>query len=229
MITAIFAAIAMLFAGTGTVVAAPQTGERFVTLVRHAESAGNASGLIDTSTPGPGLTAKGQAEAAAVASLLANRKFDGIYASKMIRTQQTAQPLAALRNLPVIVEPGFHEIEAGDYEGQKESEAQRGYFSSPLRWMQGDLDARIPGSINGHEFKARFDKSLQDVKNRGSKRPVIFSHGGTMMAWVIMSAKGVDMSKLGTDPIRNTGIIVVKGTPTKGWTVIEWNGKGASS
>lgn len=30
-----------------------------LTLVRHAQSAGNASGLIDTSTPGPELTPRG--------------------------------------------------------------------------------------------------------------------------------------------------------------------------
>lgn len=228
VITAIFAAIAMLVAGAGTAVAAPQTGEMFVTFVRHAESAGNASGLLDTSVPGPSLTAKGQAQAVAVASLLSNRKFDGIYASNMVRTQQTAQPLSKLRSLPVIVQPGFRELEGGIYEGKPERESMMGYYAAPLQWMQGNLDARIPGSIDGHEFKARFDKALQNVKDRGSKRPVIFSHGGALMAWVMMSVSNPDMSKLQTDPLQNTGVIVVKGTPSKGWKLIEWDGKGAA-
>ena len=34
-----------------------------VTFVRHAQSAGNASGLIDTKTPGPDITALGQQQA----------------------------------------------------------------------------------------------------------------------------------------------------------------------
>ncbi|WP_308248432.1 MULTISPECIES: hypothetical protein [unclassified Nocardia] len=52
----IIAAGALIAAGSGSAAAAPHTGEVFLTFVRHAESAGNTSGLIDTSVPGPGLT-----------------------------------------------------------------------------------------------------------------------------------------------------------------------------
>lgn len=55
----------------------------------HGDSAGNASGLIDTSTPGPVLTQKGQAQARAVADLLGVNNYDSIYASNMVRTQLT--------------------------------------------------------------------------------------------------------------------------------------------
>ncbi|MBC7304929.1 MAG: histidine phosphatase family protein [Nocardia sp.] len=224
MITAIVAAVAIIVAGGGSAVAAPQTGEMFLTFVRHGESAGNASGLIDTSIPGPGLTDKGREQAAAVAALLNDCKFDGIYASTMVRTQQTATPLSDLCDRPVVVEDGFHEIEAGIYEGTPEREAIGNYFAAPMQWMQGNLDARIPGSINGHEFKKRMDDSIQDIKDRGSKRAVIFSHGGAMMVWALISVANPDMSKLQTDPIHNTGRVVVKGSPAKGWKLVSWDG-----
>lgn len=228
LVTALFAAVVMLVSGGATAVAAPQTGEMFVTFVRHGESAGNTSGLIDTSTPGPGLTAKGQAQSAAVARLLSDRKFDGIFASKMVRSQQTAQPTSTLRRLPIVVEPGFHEIEAGRWEGTPEKDSMRTYLAAPLQWLGGNLDARIPGSIDGHEFVKRVNDSLRAVKNRGSKRPVIFSHGGTIMFWTLLTVSNPDMSKLQTDPIHNTGRVVVKGTPDKGWKLIEWDGKAAA-
>ena len=61
-----------------------------VTFVRHGQSAGNASGLIDTSTPGPVLTQTGQAQAQAVVGRLGVNNYDGIYSSTMVRTQLTA-------------------------------------------------------------------------------------------------------------------------------------------
>ncbi|MEU1983040.1 histidine phosphatase family protein [Nocardia sp. NPDC019395] len=224
MIGAIIAAMAILVAGGGSAVAAPHTGEMFLTFIRHGESAGNASGLIDTSTPGPALTDKGWAQAAAVAEYLADCKFDGVYASTMIRTQQTAKPTSDRCHRPVTVEPGLHEIEAGIYEGQPEHEGGRDYFAAPLQWIQGNLDARIPGSIDGHEFKKRMDDSIQDIQNRGSKRATIFSHGGAIMIWTLMSVADPDPGKLQNDPLQNTGRVVVKGTPEKGWQLVSWDG-----
>ncbi|MEV0110453.1 histidine phosphatase family protein [Nocardia sp. NPDC050799] len=228
MIAAIIAAVALMAAGTGSAAAAPQTGEMFLTFVRHGESAGNNSGLVDTSVPGPGLTQKGRTQAAAVSRLLADCKSDGIYASTMVRTQQTAEPTSQLCGHPTVVEAGLHEIEAGIYEGTPERDVRAGYLAAPIQWLQGNLDARIPGSINGHEFKKRMDDSIQDIQDRRSKRAVIFSHGGAIMFWTLMSVSNPDMSKLQSDPLHNTGRVVVKGTPKKGWKLVSWDGHPAA-
>ncbi|MFI5499307.1 histidine phosphatase family protein [Nocardia asteroides] len=227
IIGAIIAVGAITAAAGGSAVAAPP-GEMFLTFVRHAESAGNTSGLIDTSVPGPDLTTKGRDQAVAVAEFLGDCKFDGVYASTMVRTQQTAEPTAQRCDMPTIVEDGFHEIEAGIYEGTPEAEAPRGYLAAPIQWMQGNLDARIPGSLNGHEFKKRMDDSIQDIQDRGDKRAVVFSHGGAIMIWALMSVKDPDMSKLQTDPLHNTGRVVVKGSPAKGWKLVSWDGNSVS-
>src|SRR5277367_1363499 len=120
-----------------------------LTLVRHAQSAGNASGLIDTSTPGPELTAKGWCQATLAAGQLSPNHYDGIYASSMIRTQQTAMPMAQALAEPVSVLPGLREIEAGQYEGQPESSTAQTWLVAPQRWLHGDRSARIPGAVDG--------------------------------------------------------------------------------
>ncbi len=56
-------------------------------LVRHAEKACEDCGSC-------GLAAAGEARAATLATLLANKGIDRIYASECLRTQKTAQPLA---------------------------------------------------------------------------------------------------------------------------------------
>src|ERR1700757_1153667 len=75
-------AVAILAVGCGSARAA---GPRTITLtlVRHGQSAANASGLIDTSTPGPELTAKGWCQATLAVGQLAPNHYDGIYASTM--------------------------------------------------------------------------------------------------------------------------------------------------
>jgi broad specificity phosphatase PhoE len=215
-------AVATLVAGCGSVHAA---GPRTITLtlVRHAQSAGNASGLIDTSTPGPELTAKGWCQATAAVGQLAPNHYDGIYASTMIRTQETATPTAQTLGEPVTVLPGLREIEAGQYEGAPESSIPQTYFAAPQRWLQGDRSARIPGSVDGNEFDARFNDAVQHIYDSGEQNPVAFSHSGAIMFWVLMNARNADPSLLTTKPLPNVGRVVITGNPSDGWTLTEWD------
>jgi broad specificity phosphatase PhoE len=204
--------------------AARAAGPRIITLtlVRHAQSAGNASGLIDTSTPGPELTARGWCQATLDAGLLSANHYDGIHASNMIRTQETATPTAQALGEPVTVLPGLQEIEAGRYEGQPEADA-KAFMAAPMRWLQGDRSARIPGSIDGNQFEARFDDAVQHIYDSGELNPVAFSHAGAIMFWVLMNVDNPDRSLLTSKPLPNMGRVVVTGNPSDGWTLTDWD------
>jgi broad specificity phosphatase PhoE len=207
-----------LLSGCGSARAA---GSRTITLtlVRHAQSAGNASGLINTAIPGADLTPRGQCQA----TQLGPNHYDGIYASSMIRTQQTALPTAQALSEPVNVLPGLREIEAGEYEGQPEASVGQTMFAAPQRWLQGDRSARIPGSIDGNEFDARFDEAVKRIYDSGAQNPVAFSHSEAIMIWVLMNVGNPDPSLLRTKPLPNVGRVVVTGSPAGGWTLTEWN------
>src|SRR5688500_5963233 len=101
-----------------------------ITFVRHGESQGNASARADTSVPGPSLTSPGEQQAKEAAVELMRTPHDGVYASTMIRTQQTAQPFADELREPIVVLPGLREIEAGDFEGQPEQDAGSGFYQT---------------------------------------------------------------------------------------------------
>lgn len=193
-----------------------------LTLVRHAQSAGNASGLIDTSVPGPDLTPEGWCQATLAAGRLSPNHYDGIYASTMIRTQETATPLGQALGEPVTVLPGLREIEAGEFEGQPEANAQT-YLAAPRRWLRGDYSARIPGSLDGNEFAARFDDAVRHIYESGEQNPIAFSHGAAIMLWVLMNVHNADTSLLTENQLTNTGHVVVTGNPSEGWTLTEWN------
>src|SRR5581483_3615527 len=80
-----------------------------LTFVRHAQAENNANKVIDTTVPGPGLSHDGQDQAQRLAHQLARNGYDGVYASTMARTQQTAAPLAAELGKQVEVLPGLRE------------------------------------------------------------------------------------------------------------------------
>ncbi|MBJ7337322.1 histidine phosphatase family protein [Mycolicibacterium sp.] len=202
--------------------AAPE-GDITLTFIRHAQSAGNASGVIDTSTPGPGLTELGWQQAHQVAADYADDGFDGIFASTMTRTQQTAQFLAEELGDPVDVLPGLREIEAGVYDGQPEI-AGVAFYGVLEQWVRGDRTARIPGSIDGNEFDARFDDAVATIYATGDREPVAFSHGAAIALWTLMNTTNADPALLETAPLNNTGYVVVRGNPSAGWTLVDWNG-----
>ncbi|GAA2533254.1 histidine phosphatase family protein [Mycolicibacterium diernhoferi] len=200
-----------------------------VTFIRHGQSLGNASGTIDSSTPGPVLSELGQQQAAAVAARLGDKNYDGVYASTMVRTQLTAAPMSQYLGLPIKVLAGMREIEAGDYEGTPESEASSGYMLAPLAWsLQGNLDARIPGSLDGHEFNARVGGALQSIYDDGSRNAVVFSHGAAMMFWTFMNVDNLTAAQkmeLLRASLRNTADVVIEGNPVDGWKLVSWDGR----
>ena len=218
----VFAAVLL----TAGIFSAPASAEPDITItfVRHGESQGNVSGFIDTTVPGPSLTATGEQQAKEVAVALSATPHDGIYASSMIRTQQTAQPLADDIGEPIVVLPGLREIEAGDFEGRPAVTAMAGYFGPMQQWLAGDRLARIPGSIDGNEFDARFDDAVNTVYRSGQHSPVVFSHGAAIAMWTTMNVRNPRPELVEAQPLPNTGEVVVQGNPTNGWTLVNWNG-----
>ncbi len=198
-----------------------------LTWVRHGESYGNVAGAgIDTKVPGPELTALGEQQAAAVAAQLAAGGYDSIYVSDMIRTHQTAAPLATALGLTPIQEGGFREISAGIFEGSPVDGGlgRIGYFLIPVAWSLGLRSLPIPFGESGTEFDARVDGAIADVIANGDVKPVIFSHAATIMAWTIMNVDNPDPLLALTHPLGNTAVVVVTGNPEDGWTLVSWDG-----
>ena len=219
------AVLVTLFIAAGFT-AAPASAEPVITItfVRHAESEANAAGVIDTSVPGPPITPKGEQQAKEAAAALSRTPHDGIYASPIIRTQQTAQPLADELGEQVTVLPGLREIEAGVYEGRSDADAINGYFQPLRQWLADDRLARIPESIDGNEFDARFDESVDAIYRSSQQRPVAFSHGAALSMWTMMNVRNPRPELVESQPLTNTGHVIVEGSPADGWTLLDWNG-----
>jgi broad specificity phosphatase PhoE len=93
---------------------------RLFVFARHAESAANAADVLSTSPSQPvALTARGRAQARALGAQLAGLRVDLAVGTRLLRTQQTIDLALAGRPVPILVEPGFDEIRAGDLDGAR--------------------------------------------------------------------------------------------------------------
>jgi broad specificity phosphatase PhoE len=202
----------------------PEARDITLTFIRHAESEANAAEIASTTVPGPPLTPVGQEQAAALADRLSGEGFDGIYASQMVRTQQSAAPLSKELGEQVTVLPGLNEIPAGWFEGIPVADTSGTFLLGPQAWLRGDRRFGIPGSEDGDEFNGAFTNAVQKIYESGDDKPIAFSSGLAVMMWTLMNARNGKQNLLTDHPLPNTGRVVLTGNPTMGWTLVSWDG-----
>lgn len=192
-------------------------------LIRHGQTPDNVLGILGTVHPGPGLTALGARQAAEIPDAMRGEAIDAIYASTLLRTQRTAGPLAIDRGLDVNVLRGIHEIEAGSLEGLRDRGSVHTYLEAAFAWGLGDLEPRIPGGPDGHEFFGRFDADIEFIAAQGNENVVVFSHGAAIRVWVAGRATNVPPQYAGEHELDNTGVVELQGSPGA-WTLTTWAG-----
>jgi broad specificity phosphatase PhoE len=217
---AVLAAVITVGACSGS----PQVRSITLTFIRHAQSQSNAQHVINTDIPGPDLTEEGQGQAEQLAHQLSRNNFDGVYASNMVRTQQTAAPLAHALGKHVEILPGLREIDAGRYNNSPTKRADLTYLIAPSLWLDGDVKDAIPGSISGQKFNDEFSAAVQKIYDSGNSHPVAFAHAESIMYWTLLNVKNPKDSLATSHPLPNLGRVVITGSPVLGWTLVDWDG-----
>jgi hypothetical protein len=209
--------------------------------VRHGESGDMTA--VNTLVPGPELTDPGQQQAQDVANVLVGNSIDEIYASAMVRSQETAAPLADALHLPVQVLPGLNEIDAGIFEGMPVNVGDLPlggalYLLAPALWTLGlDFVPQLGSSIdpNGIAFDESFSGAIQTVydgsvaNNTGDITDAVFSHEGAIAIWTLMNVNNPDFGLVLNELFSTgellpyTGQVVVDGSPGD-WTLVSWDG-----
>ncbi len=211
-----------------------------IDFVRHGQSVDNATNVIDTAVPGTGLTQLGQQQANTIAKVLAPQgPFAGIYTSQLLRTQQTAAPLAGVLGMNAQVLPALDEIYAGIFNGWPDvSVGGLLYLVAPVAWTLGFpiVPVLAPGAlhINGVVFDEGFTNALQTMYANSATSPIVASNGKitdvafssefTIEVGTLMNVNNPDPLLMLTHPLSNGGVVVVQGDPQDGWTLVSWDG-----
>lgn len=157
-------------------------------LVRHAESVfserGLANGRVDVRCP---LSARGEAEARALAGELADEEIDLCATSELERARQTANIALADKAVSRIVLPERNDPLYGRYEG--------GPLESYIAWaLVNDSPAEPPGGgERRRRLVARYATAFRKLLERRERTILIVTHS-LPVAYVLMALDGQNRS-----------------------------------
>jgi broad specificity phosphatase PhoE len=165
----------MTIMSTGSVDAPEAT---VLVLVRHGEAASNVEGRVGGHSPAP-LTERGHRQARATADALARTlRPTAIVASDLMRTQQTAAPLAELTGLAPVLDARWRERSLGVMDGLLFSEIETRYPEEWQRLRANDPRASPPGGETVDQVFARVSEAVDDtIARHQGGRVVVISHG----------------------------------------------------
>jgi probable phosphoglycerate mutase len=154
---------------------------RRIVFWRHGRTDWNAAGRFQGQTDIP-LNDEGQRQAVAAARRLASLEPSGIVASDLERARTTADALASLTGLPVSVDSGLRETNAGVWQGHTFDVIRAMDPEGLHRWEEGDVHLPAGGAETRLDVAARVhravDRALAGVPADGTL--VVVSHGGAI-------------------------------------------------
>ena len=162
-----------------------------VIFVRHGEAETNVGDFLNSdATKEYHLTETGRAQVVATAEKLKLQHVDAIFASPLLRTQETAKIISDALGLPVTTEECIREAGMGEFEGKltAEFEAIMGDRGNPANWMHSS-----PGGAETFQaIRERTHGFLDElIKTHTGKTIVVVSHGDPIWAAASFGKSGV--------------------------------------
>lgn len=150
-------------------------------LVRHGETAHNASGLTMGQMDIP-LNERGLAQARQTADWLRRYPVARIVSSDLSRSMATAQPLADALGLTVEPERRLRELCFGIFEGKSISGCEAEQPEIVAQWRSGSFDFAPPGGETRRALMERTRALLDELLAAPEDHVALFTHGGTLNA-----------------------------------------------
>ena len=161
-------------------------------LVRHGATDLTAEDRFAGSTDVP-LSEEGRRQISALAQRLRNDKLDGIYASPLGRTMETARIIASAHQCEIQPEADLREIDYGRWEGRRRDEIEREFAEEYDTWQEDPLTMAPSGGESGIQVLARALPVIRRIVQKHRHQSVlVVSHKGTNRL-LISSLLGFDV------------------------------------
>ncbi len=179
--------------------------------IRHGESEANVLNLISNRGRRHGLTARGHAQAATLAERLRPVRLAALYASPLLRAEQTASYLSAAGGVPVQPADALREYDCGVLEGCSDPASWLRYETVLVRWLRhADHDHRPDEGESFNDIRARFVPFVAGLLERHAGTDVnvaLVGHGGVFRLMLPLVLANVTPAFALETPIPNTGVI----------------------
>lgn len=200
------------------------TVPRRVLVVRHGESAANATGVWQGHLDSP-LNERGEAQAAAAAAALADRGIQAVVSSDLQRASRTGEIIAEAAGVPCSTDERLREIHAGRWQGMSGVDVREQFPEEMAMLARGEDFARgIDGeSVSQVAVRVRacVDELLERIDPGGTL--LVSTHGVSSRA---LAASLLDLEQmhawrmLGGLGNCHWGQL---GQGSAGWRLLAWN------
>lgn len=151
-----------------------------VLAVRHGETAWNRETRIQGQLDIP-LNPLGLAQAQRLAQALDGQGLHAIYSSDLARARQTAEAVASLQGLTVLLDAGLRERGFGMFEGLTWAEIETRWPTESERWRRRDPEFAAQGGESLQDFYGRAVATVETLAARHPGQTVlIVAHGGVL-------------------------------------------------
>lgn len=152
-------------------------------LIRHAESTWNATGRWQGQA-NPPLSARGRAQAQALAARLAGAGIRQVVSSDLRRAASTAAALATELGIEPEVDVRLRELAAGRWAGCTRAEIEANDGDALARFLSGDADAPVGGGESRRSASQRAGVALRELRaaasGPGDSELAVVTHGGVI-------------------------------------------------
>jgi broad specificity phosphatase PhoE len=164
---------------------------RLFVFARHAESEANVAKALSSDPARPvALTEHGREQARGLGAQLANLGVDLAVATRFLRTRQTVEIALHGRHVPILIEPGFDEVDAGDFDGAS--------IDTYWSWKDGHAShENFPGGESEDDALRRYADALQRLLERTEPVTLVVTHEHALRS--IATAADLALSALGPD------------------------------
>lgn len=192
-------------------------------LVRHGETDWNRELRFQGHLDAP-LNALGQRQAQRLGAHLADHGPRPLLASDLLRTRQTAEPLANEWQTPALPEALWREQAFGVIEGLTLQEVQTRHPEVVQGWRSQDPDFAPEGGESRRQFHRRVMQAVQLLIERCQQQnwpsSLVVSHGG-VLDMIYRSATGQALGSPRECPIPNAGLNHVR-TDGQRFEIVQW-------
>jgi len=143
-------------------------------LVRHGQNDYVEKGKLAGWLPGVHLNAVGKEQAAEAAEMLRAVRLQAVYSSPLERATETADEIAAIQGLNVIVLQGLGEMRIGRWEGLSLRAARRRKLWPTIQYTPSL--ARFPEGESFLEAQSRIVETLEGLRSKHSGSIACVSH-----------------------------------------------------
>jgi probable phosphoglycerate mutase len=189
-------------------------------VVRHGETAWNAEHRVQGQLDIP-LNEIGLRQAEAVGRVLAEERFDAIYASDLVRARQTAYPISHLLSLKILPEKNLRERHYGIFERLTYAEVKIRYPEDYARFEARDPEYAFRTGESLKDFSARSIAVISKLVSEHKDQSIlVFTHGGVLDK-LYRFITGLPLSAARNFGIPNAGLNRIDIAPA-GWQIRAW-------